>query len=87
MIFIPNTNNSELASALTEKETRLEEITGDKVKIFEQGGQKLGNVLKGSDPWKGLDCKRKNCFLCMTKSRTEKKFNKQYPLGNQMPNL
>ena len=76
VIFVPHTNNSELAVALREKEGRLEEITGDRIKIVERGGQKLENVLTGSDPWKGLDCGRKNCFLCITKSRMEKKSNR-----------
>ena len=76
MIFIPHTNNSELASALRDKETKLEQITGDRIKIVEKGGQKLENVLTGSDPWKGQDCQRQNCFLCMTKSLSEKKCNK-----------
>ena len=71
-----HTNNSELAMALREKESRLEEITGDKIKIVERGGKRLENILTGSDPWKGQDCGRKNCFLCFTKNSMEKKSNK-----------
>ena len=62
--------------ALREKESRLEEITGDKIKIVERGGKRLENILTGSDSWKGQDCGRKNCFLCITKNSMEKKSNK-----------
>ena len=76
VIFVPHTTNSGLANELREKEARLEEITGEKIKIVEKGGRKLENILTSKNPWKGLDCKRPNCFLCMTKVLTGKDLRK-----------
>ena len=76
IIFVPHTNNSELAQELRKKEETIANITGDKVKIVEKAGKKLENLLAGKDPWKGKDCGRPNCFLCSTKSLTGKETNK-----------
>ena len=76
VIFIPHTKGSELATQLRDRETRLQEVTGDKVKITERAGRKLENILTGKDPWKGKDCGRSNCFLCTTKVLTGKDLNK-----------
>ena len=72
VIFVPHTQNSELAKELREKETELEKITGDKVKVVEKAGRKLEDILANGDPWRGLDCGRENCFLCNTKHLTGK---------------
>ena len=40
-MFIPHTQKRELAKELCEKELRIQDITGDKVKIVEKTGQKL----------------------------------------------
>ena len=71
-MFIPHTRNSGLAKELKDKETRL---TGENVKIVERAGSKLENILTSKDPWKGMDCGRKNCFLCTTKTITGKNLN------------
>merc|ERR1712208_18216 len=76
VIFIPHTRNSELANVLRENEEDLADITGNKIKIVEKAGNKLENILAGKDPWKGMDCKRKNCFICSTKALTGKDMNK-----------
>ena len=76
VIFVPHTRNSGLAKDLKEKENKLQEVTGDKVKIVERAGKKLENIIAGKDPWKGKDCGRKNCFLCSTKVLTGKDLNK-----------
>ena len=70
------TSNSNLARDLREKETELEKITGDKMKIVERSGRKLEDILTHNDPWKGADCKRPNCFLCNTKTLTGKDLKK-----------
>ena len=76
VIFVPHTRNSGLARDLKEKENKLQEVTGDKVKIVERAGKKLENIIAGKDPWKGKDCGRTNCFLCSTKVLTGKDLNK-----------
>ena len=32
----------------------------------------MQDVLTRSNPWKGQDCQRTNCLLCLTKKSTEK---------------
>ena len=76
VMFVPHTRKSELANILREKEEKLVEVTGNKVKIVERAGNKLENILAGKDPWKGKDCERKNCFICNTKVLTGKDLNK-----------
>ena len=72
VIFVPHTRGSELAKNLREKEEKLQDVTGDRVKIVEKAGRKLENILASGDPWKGMDCKRPNCFLCNSKILTGK---------------
>ena len=76
VMFIPHTVDSGLAKILKEKEEKLKEITGEKVKIVEKAGMKLENILTKNNPWKGQDCGRPNCLLCMTKTLTEKEMKK-----------
>ena len=72
VIFVPHTVGSGLAKELRKSEEKLKNITGDGVKIVERSGRKLEEILTGSDPWKGGDCGRQNCFLCSTKTLTGK---------------
>ena len=72
VMFIPHTVGSALAKELKEKENILKEITGDKMKIVERAGLKLEDVLTRTNPWKGMDCGRPNCLLCLTKTLTGK---------------
>ena len=72
VMFIPHTPHSELARKLRENEHNLERVTGNKVKIVERAEVKLQDLLTGNNPWKGLDCKRENCFLCSSKALTGK---------------
>ena len=76
VIFVPHTVGSQLAKDLNEKEEKLKDITGEKVKVVEKSGIKLENILTKNNPWKGMDCKRPNCLLCMTKTLTGKQLKK-----------
>ena len=76
VLFIPHTRESKLAEALRERENKLFDITGDRVKVVERSGMKLEDILTNKDPWKGKDCQRENCFICSTKQLTEKNTNK-----------
>ena len=70
VIFIPHTRDSKLATLLRERESKLVETTGDRVKIVERAGRKIEDILTNKDPWKTRDCQRPNCFVCMTKVNT-----------------
>ena len=47
-------------------------LTKNKIKIVERTGTKIQDILTKANPWKGQDCQRTNCLLCITKQRTEK---------------
>ena len=72
VIFVPHTKDSGLAKILREKEEKIVEVTGDRVKVVEKAGRKLEDMIAGKDPWKGADCGRKNCLICSTKTLTGK---------------
>ena len=76
VLFIPHTANSELATVLRDRENKLYETTGEKVKIVERAGKRLEDLLTKGDPWKGSDCQRPNCFICTTKIITGRDKNK-----------
>ena len=76
VVFIPHTKNSMLAKELRTKELEIQKVTGNRIKIVEKSGNKLEDILTGSDPWKGADCGRNNCFLCNTKNLTGKNLKK-----------
>ena len=46
------------------------------MKIVEKSGTRIEDILTGTDPWKGADCGRSNCFLCNTKTLTGENLKK-----------
>ena len=72
VMFVPFTVGSSLAKELRESENMLSKSTGAKIKIVERCGSKISDILTSADPWKGEDCMRESCLLCMTKSTTGK---------------
>ena len=75
IIFIPHTRDSKLATILRERETKLAETTGVRVKLVERSGRKIEDLITNKDPWKNKDCRRPNCFICNTKTITGKGLN------------
>ena len=61
---------------MREKEVRLKDITGHKIKIVEKSGMKLEDIIAGKNSWRGADCRRPNCFICNTKTLTGKNMKK-----------
>ena len=74
VVFVPHTVGSKLARELRNKEDKIKDLTGEKIKIVEKSGMKIEDMIAGKDPWRGGDCQRSNCFLCNTKNLTEKVF-------------
>ena len=72
VMFVPFTKNSELARRLRANEENLFNLTRTRVKIVERAGVKLQDLLTTSNPWKGADCGRQNCLICLTKQLTDK---------------
>ena len=50
----------------------MERTTGYKVKVVEESGEKIKDILHTANPWKGEDCGREKCLLCRTKQITGK---------------
>ena len=76
-MFVPFTKNGELAKQLRENEESLSNLTGTRIKIVERAGIKLQDLLTTSNPWKGADCGRQNCLLCLTKQITNKNLTQE----------
>ena len=57
---------------MREAENDMEKTTGYKVKVVEESGEKIMDVLHTANPWKGEDCGRDRCLLCKTKQMTGK---------------
>ena len=71
VLFCPYTVRGELAKRLRKEEETLEGLTGYRLKVVEQVGDKLLQRLHTSNPWRGEHCGRKDCWPCETKSWTE----------------
>ena len=76
-MFAPFTKNSELVKKLRENEEKIFNLTKSRYKIVERAGVKLQDLLTTSNPWKGSDCSRENCLLCITKQKTGKHMNQE----------
>ena len=42
------------------------------MKVVEEAGDKLIDMLRSTNPWKGEHCGREDCWLCWTKEMTGK---------------
>ena len=72
VMFVPCTIDSMLCRELRSAENIIGARTGAKLKMVERCGGKLMDILTTPDPWKGSDCMREGCLLCITKAKTGK---------------
>ena len=72
VMFCPYTPGGELAKRHREVEQDMEKTSGYRIKIVEESGEKILDILHSSNPWKGEDCGRERSMLCATKAMTEK---------------
>jgi len=74
VIFIQHTEGSTLAKRIREKLCKLEEAGGNiKVKIVDEAGDKLVDLLHRSNPWDDSDCMRSDCVICSSAGEKDKK--------------
>ena len=66
VLFVPNTENSVLATDIRETIQSLRPWTLMNIKVVERSGDKLQDLLCKSNPWDNQDCERENCFSCET---------------------
>ena len=64
VLFVDQTPGGELAKKLQKIEDRLSLITGYRVRVTETAGSQLCRILPNTNPWKGLDCMRADCYPC-----------------------
>ena len=66
-MFVERTPDESLLEALKAKERELSPLVGYHTKIVEKNGLKLEQILVQRDPWKGWDCGRADCVVCIHK--------------------
>ena len=71
VIFCPYTVKGELAKQLRQEEENLMKLTGYKLKVVEQVGDKILDKLHTANPWRGRPCGREDCWPCNIKAWTE----------------
>ena len=64
VLFVPYTENSELAKRIRLKLKQLEDLSSLRVRVVERTGEKLVDTIHKSNPWKASDCKREECKFC-----------------------
>ena len=52
-------------------------MTGYRLKIVEQAGRKIAELFHSSNPWRGEDCGREDCWPCATKKISGKDKRKE----------
>ena len=66
-LFVDRTSGGKLLESLKEKERTLAPLIGYNTKIVEKNGIKLDQLLVQRDPWKGWDCLKSDCVVCIEK--------------------
>ena len=64
VLFVRQTPGGELAKRLQKVEDRLSLITGYRVRVTDTAASQLCRVLPNTNPWKGMDCMRADCYPC-----------------------
>ena len=68
VLFVPRTDGGLLLTELRKVDTNLQGVTGKsyrRVKLIEEGGQKLKNILTQSDSWGKFVCNHPQCSSCL----------------------
>ena len=64
VLFVEKTPGGELARQLREKEKMLSKLTGFTVKIVENNGKSVKQLLYDPNPWAAKRCSRVDCYPC-----------------------
>ena len=63
-IFVPRTPGGALAQKVRRIEEEYNKISSRRVKVVEEGGSTLSQLLFRPDPWEGRNCMRVSCPSC-----------------------
>ena len=69
VLFIPRTNNRELADIFRKKEAEINKFSRQRVKIVERIVKRIHHLLCKSDPYGDILCKREDCLMCSTTTK------------------
>ena len=64
VLFVPATKGSSLAKELKKREEELNKYNKHRIKIVEDGGLKLKDVLVQKNPFPVEKCSKKKCAIC-----------------------
>ena len=64
MLFIPRTPEGKLITILKEIERNLATVNKKSVRLVEEAGSQLSEVLCVGDPWEKTHCQREDCSTC-----------------------
>ena len=64
VLFVPMTMGSKLAKEIKIREEEINRFSSERIKIVEDGGVKLKDLLVKKDPFPSIKCDKKFCFVC-----------------------
>ena len=66
-MFIPRSPEGNLVKALRQTEQKLQGVGNVKMRLVEESGASLRQLLTSSNPWKDEPCKKAGCYMCTQK--------------------
>ena len=73
VLFVPVTKDGRLAKEMKKREEEINKYSEERIKIVEDGGVKLKNMLVNKKPFNKPKCEQRKCALCQNGS-TKSKF-------------
>ena len=67
VLFVPITKGSKLAKEMKIREEEINKFSKERIKIVEDGGVKMKNMLGKKDPFPSIKCDKKVCIVCESK--------------------
>ena len=64
VVFVPRAPNGALAVQLRQLELEMQKLSNIKIKIVEEGGDMVKDLIHKSNPWAGENCLREACLVC-----------------------
>ena len=64
VMFVDQTKGGMLQKILQEAEDKVAEMVGYRIRMVESSGTQLCRMLPYTNPWKGQQCGRSNCYTC-----------------------
>ena len=78
VLFVPVTKRGGLLKELKRREEEINKYSKDRIKILEDGGIQLKNILAKKDPFPIKKCEKKVCIVC----DSEEKETLQFPCNS-----